>query len=140
MSRKDLRVATQILTGRAALNYHLSKLKRTIQPISPLCKAGKETVFHFRGQCPVPGSNINRQIHPQTNRKRRAQNQSTGSLIDVTFDFNTSLRDGLRPTYLLRSLAIHCQHTLADSLSWRVNGTCSHPFHEQEDEMNIYER
>ena len=34
MKPQGIRVATQILTGHAALKYHLSKLNRTIQPLS----------------------------------------------------------------------------------------------------------
>ena len=55
MERRDIRVATQILTGHAALRYHLSKLNRTIQPTCPLCMAEEETVTHFLGQCPALG-------------------------------------------------------------------------------------
>ena len=44
-------MATQILTGHADLNYHLSKLNRTIQPNGPLCMEEEETVTgHFLGQ------------------------------------------------------------------------------------------
>ena len=50
MKRRDIQVATQILTGHAALNYHLSKLNRTIQPTCPLCMTEEETVAHFLGQ------------------------------------------------------------------------------------------
>jgi len=55
MNRRDLRVATQLLTGHAALNYHLSKLNRTVEPSCPLCGAEEETVSHFLGQCPAHG-------------------------------------------------------------------------------------
>ena len=48
-------MATQILTGHAALNYHLSKVNRNVEPICPLCKAKEETVFHLLGQCPMLG-------------------------------------------------------------------------------------
>ena len=47
MNRRDLRVATQILNGHAALNYHLSKLNSTIQLACPLSEAEYETVSHF---------------------------------------------------------------------------------------------
>ena len=56
MNRRDLRVTTQMLTGQEALNYHLSKLNRTVQPICPLCEAGEETVTHILGQCPMLGN------------------------------------------------------------------------------------
>ena len=56
MNRRDLRVATQILTGHAALNYHLSKLDRNVHPTCPLCQAEDETVPHFLGQCPIIGN------------------------------------------------------------------------------------
>ena len=55
MKRRDIQVATQILTGHAALNYHPSKLNRTIQPTCPLCMAEEETVTHFLGQYPALG-------------------------------------------------------------------------------------
>ena len=56
MSKRDLRVATQILTGHAALNHHLSRVNRTVQPLCPLCEAEEETVSHLLGQCPMLGS------------------------------------------------------------------------------------
>ncbi|KAL5255378.1 hypothetical protein ACHWQZ_G014710 [Mnemiopsis leidyi] len=37
MGKRDLRVATQILTGHAELNYHLRKLNRDIAPTCSLC-------------------------------------------------------------------------------------------------------
>ena len=55
MNKRDLRVATQILTGHAALNHHLSRVNRTVQPICPLCEAEEETVSHLLGQCPMLG-------------------------------------------------------------------------------------
>ena len=56
MNRKDLRVATQLLTGHAALNYHLNKLHCIAKPTCPLCEADDETVSHFLGQCPMLGN------------------------------------------------------------------------------------
>ena len=37
MNRRYLQVATQILAGHAALNYHISLVNRTVEPICPLC-------------------------------------------------------------------------------------------------------
>ena len=48
-------MATQILTGHAAHNYHLSNVNRTVEPIGPLCGAEEETVSHLIGQCPMLG-------------------------------------------------------------------------------------
>ena len=56
MSRRDLRVATQLLTGHAALNYHLKKLNPAVNPTCPLCGCEDETVSHFLGKCPSLGS------------------------------------------------------------------------------------
>ena len=56
MKGKDLRVATQLLTGHAALNYHLNKLHCIAKPTCPLCEADDETVSHFLGQCPMLGN------------------------------------------------------------------------------------
>ncbi len=53
MGKRDLRAATQILTGHSTLNYHLNKLVRNIEPLCPLCKASDETVTHLLGQCPL---------------------------------------------------------------------------------------
>ena len=39
-----------LLTGHVALNYHLSKLSRNINPTCPLCEAEDETVSHVFGQ------------------------------------------------------------------------------------------
>ena len=49
INMRDLRVATQILIGHAALNYHLSEVNRTVQPICPLYEA-EETISHLLGQ------------------------------------------------------------------------------------------
>ena len=56
MSRSDLRVATQLLTGHAALKYHLKKLNPAVNPTCPLCGCEDETVSHFLGKCPSLGS------------------------------------------------------------------------------------
>ena len=53
MNRRDLPIASQILTGHAAINYHLSKLNFTINSTCPLYEAEDETVSHFLGQCPM---------------------------------------------------------------------------------------
>ena len=53
LNRQDLRIATQILTGHAAVNYHLHKYKpRTISKTCPFCKEEDETINHFIGKCP----------------------------------------------------------------------------------------
>ena len=49
MNRRDLRVATQLLTGNSALNNHLHRVNLTV----PICQADDETVSHFLGQCPA---------------------------------------------------------------------------------------
>ena len=53
MNKRDLRAATQILTGNACLNYHLTKLNRSVQPLCPLCEAEYDTVPHLLAQCPM---------------------------------------------------------------------------------------
>jgi len=53
MGKRDLRVATQILTGHSTLNSHLSKLVNTVQPLCPRCEVENETVTHLLGQCPL---------------------------------------------------------------------------------------
>ena len=55
MSRRDLRVTTQLLTGHAALNYHLRKLNPAVNTTCPLCECEDETVSHFLGKCPALG-------------------------------------------------------------------------------------
>ena len=52
MGKRDLRVATQILTGHSGLNSHLSKLVSNIQPLCPHCDEENETVTHLLGHCP----------------------------------------------------------------------------------------
>ena len=54
MYKRDLRVATTILTGHASLNYHvISKLNRSVQPLCPFCEAEYKNVPHFLAQCPM---------------------------------------------------------------------------------------
>ena len=53
MGKRDLRVATQILTGHAELNYHLRKLNRDIAPTCSLCQEENETVEHVLTRCPL---------------------------------------------------------------------------------------
>ena len=53
MNKRDLRAATKILTGHACLDYHLSKINCSVQPLCPLCKAEYDTVPHLLAQCPV---------------------------------------------------------------------------------------
>ena len=50
MYKRDLRTATQILTGHACLNYYFSKINCSVQP---LCEAGYDTVPHMLAQFPV---------------------------------------------------------------------------------------
>ena len=53
LSRSDLRIATQLLTGHATVNNHLHKYKpRTISRTCPFCKEEDETITHFVGKCP----------------------------------------------------------------------------------------
>ena len=53
LSRPDLRIATQILTGHASINNHLHKYKpRLISKTCPFCKEEDETINHFIGKCP----------------------------------------------------------------------------------------
>jgi ribonuclease HI len=53
LNRSDLRIATQILTGHASINYHLHKYKpHTISKTCPFCKEEDETINHFIGKCP----------------------------------------------------------------------------------------
>ena len=53
LNRQDLRIATQVLTGHAAVNYHLHKYKpRMINKTCPFCKEEDETINHFIGKCP----------------------------------------------------------------------------------------
>ncbi|KAL5272328.1 hypothetical protein ACHWQZ_G000521 [Mnemiopsis leidyi] len=53
MGKRDLRVATQILTGHTELNYHLRKLNRDIAPTCSLCHEENETVEHVLTRCPL---------------------------------------------------------------------------------------
>ena len=53
MNKRDLRAATQILTGHAYLNYHLSKLNLSVQPLCSLCETEYDTVPYFLAQCPM---------------------------------------------------------------------------------------
>ncbi|KAL5249176.1 hypothetical protein ACHWQZ_G000615 [Mnemiopsis leidyi] len=52
LGKRDLRTATQILTGHACLNYHLSKINRDIAPTCSLCQEENETVEHVLAKCP----------------------------------------------------------------------------------------
>ena len=53
LSRKDARLATQLLTGHGDLNYHLHKLGRSDRPDCRLCGEEEETSLHILGYCPV---------------------------------------------------------------------------------------
>ena len=52
LNRCKTRMALQILSEHAALNYHLHKMKCTSSPDCPKCGDGKETVEHFIEDCP----------------------------------------------------------------------------------------
>ncbi|MEC9321196.1 MAG: hypothetical protein VX869_03345 [Chloroflexota bacterium] len=53
LNRGDLRIATQILTGHASINYHLHKYKPDIiNKTCPFCQEEDETINHFIGKCP----------------------------------------------------------------------------------------
>ena len=52
LNKKNLRIATHILTGHAALNYHLNKYKPTkIKKACPHCSDADETITHYLGKC-----------------------------------------------------------------------------------------
>ena len=53
MNKMGLRAATQILTSHACLNYHLSEIYHSVQPLCPLCKAENDTVPHLLAQFPM---------------------------------------------------------------------------------------
>ena len=53
IGKRDLRVATQILTGHADLNYHLRKVNRDIAPTCSLCQEKNKTVEHVLAKCPM---------------------------------------------------------------------------------------
>ncbi|KAJ3824804.1 hypothetical protein F5880DRAFT_1446551, partial [Lentinula raphanica] len=42
---------TQLRTGHAPLQAHLSKIKKVDTPTCPCCKQHPETVFHYLIQC-----------------------------------------------------------------------------------------
>ena len=52
-SRVSYRAAVQLITGHAALNYHLHKMKLVDTKTCPHCEYAEETVGHFLGQCPA---------------------------------------------------------------------------------------
>lgn len=52
LNRRKTRMAIQILSGHATLNYHLHKMKCVSSPTCPNCGDDKETVEHFIGVCP----------------------------------------------------------------------------------------
>ena len=52
LSKNNLRIATHILTGHAALNYHLNKYKpMNIKKACPHCSDADETITHYLGKC-----------------------------------------------------------------------------------------
>ena len=52
MSRKNIMIATQILTGHCTLRYHLFKMKIEPSPTCENCNLDRETVEHFLKHCP----------------------------------------------------------------------------------------
>ena len=50
-NRNDYRIAIQLITGQAGLNYHLYKIHQTITKTCPKCELEEETVEHFLGRC-----------------------------------------------------------------------------------------
>ena len=93
MNKRDLRAATQILTGHACLNYHLSKLNRSVQPLCPLCEAEYDTVPHLLAKCPMLWQlrveyfdthyttvTTSGQIQPEKDHWLREQNKPSGVL------------------------------------------------------------
>ena len=53
ITRKRLRLITQVITGHCALNYHLHKIKRAETPTCEKCNDEDETMGHFLGKCPA---------------------------------------------------------------------------------------
>ena len=52
-NRKELRIATQFITGHIGLNYHLHKINRSETAMCESCELEEETVEHFIGRCPT---------------------------------------------------------------------------------------
>ena len=52
-NRTHYRTAVQLITGHAALNKYLHKIKKVDTDICPNCEYEEETVNHFLGQCPA---------------------------------------------------------------------------------------
>ena len=52
-NRKELRIATQLITGNIGLNYHLHKINRSETSLCETCELEEETVEHFIGRCPA---------------------------------------------------------------------------------------
>ena len=52
-NRVKYRAAVQLITGHAALNYHLHKMTLVDTKTCPHCEYADETVGHFLGQCPA---------------------------------------------------------------------------------------
>jgi ribonuclease HI len=51
-SRNNYRIAIQLITGQAGLNYHLYKIHQANTRTCPKCEMEDETVEHFLGRCP----------------------------------------------------------------------------------------
>jgi ribonuclease HI len=51
-NRNNYRIAIQLISGQAGLNYHLYKIHQTNTKTCPKCELEDETVEHFLGRCP----------------------------------------------------------------------------------------
>ena len=122
MNKTDLRAATQILT--ACLNYHPSKLNRSVQPLCPLCEAEYDTVPHLLAKFPMLWQlrveyfdnrhslhhchGHSGQIQPEKDHWLREQNKTSGVLRHwsyVSWQFERS-RNSLLPEIGLLCLAL----------------------------------
>ena len=152
MNKRDLRAATQILTGHACLNYHLSKLNRSVQPLYPLCEVWYDTVPHLLANCPmlwqlrveyfdthyttvtdiVDRYNL-RRIIGYVNRTNRLEfedtevDRSRNSLL-VLYDLDLSSQYLRLGSFALCSgpCLDNCWQRLASRYIWGVKGTCFH--------------
>ncbi|CAL8132135.1 unnamed protein product [Orchesella dallaii] len=51
LSRSNIRLFTQVITGHSTLNGHLHRIGRADSNICPYCNNGRETSLHFLGRC-----------------------------------------------------------------------------------------